>query len=307
MFGEPQSLPDTSSVIWDPRVALDGASHLLVAWSNTPFTTDPDGGVAYQYADTQVYSHNLSRVAPALPLDPGAAAAAATDVVFDAQGNAIAVWLRRSTAAATSFDVVSRISPPGLRSVAMSQTLSTSNTLYSLPFVLPRLALGETGGAIFAAWHEWQQAVSDGPVVLQTRGALRVTENFATTHTLGVDGDLPSWMEPSSNTVPMNTPDALRYNELRQPSFDVAVGPNDEGFMAVASFNNKTMPMTRKLWLQRARSEQEPSKPLEVWSDGVPNRPSPPAVAINAQGDGALVWDTQTSAGTYVVMTSLLN
>ena len=84
------------------------------------------------------------------------------------------------------------------------------------------------------------------------------------------------------------------------------MGPNQAGFVVGAAYNTSSSPTQRELWLQRVGSKQEPDRPIRfTQADSVPARPSAPKLGMNANGDGAVVWDRQIG-GHYYVFVSLL-
>jgi hypothetical protein len=63
----------------------------------------------------------------------------------------------------------------------------------------------------------------------------------------------------------------------------------------------------RALWLQRIGPEAEPTQLISLSdNDNVPSRPSPVKLGMNANGDGAVVWDQQVD-GRYHVFVNLLD
>jgi hypothetical protein len=63
----------------------------------------------------------------------------------------------------------------------------------------------------------------------------------------------------------------------------------------------------RTLWLQRIAPNAGPTELIPLTdSDTVPSRPSPVKLGMNANGDGAVVWDQQVD-GRYHVFVNLLD
>lgn len=289
------------SFVFGTSVALNSGIGGLVAWTRVPVNTNADGGIDVRYTSSSAVNTRVAGV-----VNPGETfvrsiyPSSSPDVVLDPQGRGFAVWLQATSSTAEQLNVVSREYVPNVGwSKYPTQTLSERGGVWSVP----RIVMGPDGSA-FSTWRESVGTpASTGPTALLTRGALRTADKFGTAYELGMPSDATTWNDVDPMAL---TPEStVTLIDGFQPSWTTAVGPGHTGFIAGASFVAGT-PATRQLWLQRMAPDQVPSEPvLLAASDSVPSRPSPVKLGLNANGDGAVVWDRQIN-GHYHVVVSLL-
>lgn len=311
-----QTVPTSDSILLDPRVALRGASDGLLAWSTIPYSAVPDAGYVPNVSGMAAFMLRLGAgLSAPLPLGQRSGATGGSDIVLDAQGRIVAVWLQHDGSDDTSVvSVVSGVSSTQNGGRLASQVLSTGASV----FPSPRLAIAADGGTALAAWHEWLPSAQAGSYTQQLRAALRRADSFEEPSWLGLPSDTPSWSDAqmdmtTSQMASMSVEDFLAFNEYRQPSYDLVVGPDQQGFVVDAAYTTGGTPTGRRIWLQRVRAHSSDDMgemgsapgPIIVAEDRVERRPSPPRLAINANGDGAIIWDKRV-AGRYVVVTRML-
>ena len=303
-FSRMENTSDTyDSFVFGTSVALTSGIGGLVAWTRVPVSTTADGGVDVGFTSSSALNTRVAGV-----LNSGEAftrsiyPSSSPDVALDAQGRGFAVWLQATTATAEQLNIVSTEYVPNVGWTKKAvQTLSERGGVWSVP----RIVMG-TDGSAFSAWRESVgTAATSGPTALLTRGALRTTDKFGPAYELGLPSDVATWndVDPMAPT-PEST---VTWIDGFQPNWTTAVGPDHTGFIAGASFVASTSPATRQLWLQRMAPDQAPSVPVLLGiTDSVPSRPSPVKLGLNANGDGAVVWDRQIN-GHYHVVVSLLD
>ena len=306
-FEELVNVLDTADrFVFGTSVAVSNLTGGLVAWTDMGLMMVPDAG---SVPDFTKLSARSSRVETSL--NNGLAFAStlrstSPDVVLDEHGNGVAVWVQAAAAGSSMFEVVSRIYVPGMGwEVQRPHTLSARGAMFSTP----RVAIGSDGTS-FAVWREGTgtTATAESPstsVPLQTYGAVRTEAGFGASYELGLPSLTATWNDIDTTTWTPETTVAL--TDMLQPSWSTAVGPNKTGFIAGASFTTSVAPVERALWLQRIGPEAEPTE-LIALNDGdtVPSRPSPVKLGMNANGDGAVVWDQQVD-GLYHVFVNLLD
>ena len=290
------------SFVFGTSVALNSAVGGLVAWTRVPVNMTADGGIDVQFMSASAVNTRVAGV-----VNPGETFMRSTypssspDVVLDSQGKGFAVWLQATSATGEQLNVVSREYVPNVGwSKYPTQTLSERGGVWSVP----RIVMGPDGSA-FSTWRESVGTpAATGPTALLTRGALRTADKFGTAYELGLPSDVTTWNDVDPMAL---TPEsAVTFIDGFQPNWTTAVGPDHTGFIAGASFVAGTPP-TRQLWMQRMAADQAPSDSVLLGStDSVPNRPSPVKLGLNANGDGAVVWDRQID-GHYHVFVSLLD
>jgi hypothetical protein len=289
------------SFVFGTSVALSKKMSGLIAWTSVPVSTNADGGVQVEFTSANAMGLRLT----ADPLRNGAVlgrddfASANPDVVMGADGRGVGVWLQATSSTANELSVLSKVYVPNTGWTAL-HTLSERGGMWSTP----RVAIGPDGSA-FTAWREsLGTPPATGPTTLLTRGALRSTDTFGSAYELGLPSDTTTWNDVDPNAWTAET--WVTVLDRFQPNWTIAVGPNQTGFIAGASFDASATPATRQLWLQRMGAAQEPSVPILIADiDSVPNRPSGVNLGLNANGDGAVVWDRQI-AGHYHVYASVL-
>lgn len=289
--------------VFGTSVAVSNVMSGLVAWTDMAVTTIPDAGaipdITNPIARSSPIINNLERIRP---FASGAARSTSPDVVLDANGNGVAVWVQASALDSTRYNVVTGDYTSGSWTVRPAP-LSSRGSVYSMP----RLAIGGDGTS-FATWRESTASdpssteASSEP--LQTYGALRTAAGFGDAHPLGMPSLPAGWNDiDTANWTPEMMVTLL---DLLQPTWSAAVGPDSTGFIAGASFITGSAPVRRELWLQRVSADQEPAQ-LVLLSDGdeLPSRPSPVKLSVNANGEGAVVWDRQVNGRYHVFVNRL--
>jgi hypothetical protein len=302
-FSRMQNTTDEfDSFVFGTSVALNSSIGGLVAWTRVPVNTNADGGIDFQVTSSSAVNTRVAGIVKAgEAFVTSKYPSSSPDVVLDAQGQGFAVWLQATSDAVDKLNVVSREYAPNVGWTKHPvQTLSDRGGVWSTP----RVVMGPDGSA-FTTWREsLGTAASGGPASLLTRGALRTADKFGTDYELGLPSDVTTWSDVDPAAL---TPEsAVTLFDGFQPTWTTAVGPDHTGFIAGASFSTSSSPATRQLWLQRMAPDQAPSEPVLISEgDSVPSRPSPVKLGLNANGDGAVVWDRQIN-GHYHVFVSLL-
>lgn len=295
----------TDNFVFGTSVSLNNASSGLIAWTEVPVSTNAEGGVDVQFTSANAKGTRVTAVVrPGETFVNSSYPSSSPDVVIDSQDRGVAVWLQATSPTLDQLSIVSRIYLPGIGwTMQPMQTLSDRGGIWSTP----RVVMGPDG----SAFTTWREAIGDAAAsgtmatTLLTRGALRTADKFGAAFELGLPSDVPNWndVDPQAWT-PETTVTAL---DGFQPNWTIAMGPGQTGFIAGASFSASSSPATRQLWLQRMAPDQAPSEPIFLSKrDSVPSRPSPVKLGLNANGDGAVVWDHQID-GHYHVFASLLD
>jgi|GEM_PF-6026088 len=306
-FEELVNVLDTGErFVFGTSVAVNNLIGGLVAWTDMDLTSVPDAGPV---PDITKLSARASRVETSLSNGlafTNTLRSTSPDVVLDAQGNGVAVWVQAAAAGGSTFEVVSRIYVPGMGwTVQRPHTLSARGGMFSTP----RVAIGADGTS-FAVWREATGPAPTAesgsmPMPLQTYGSVRTETGFGESYELGLPSLTTNWNDIDTTTWTAETSVAL--TDMLQPSWSTAVGPDKTGFIAGASFTTSVAPVERALWLQRIGPDAEPMALISLGAnDSVPSRPSPVKLGMNANGDGAVVWDQQVD-GRYHVFVSLLD
>jgi hypothetical protein len=294
------------SFVFGTAVALNGADSGLIAWTEVPVSTY-DGGSSLDLQASSAYSRRVGSLSSGDELSSASALLSTSpDIVMDAQGNGVAVWIESSSTDANVLRVMSKSYVPSVGwSSSGRHTLSESGRMWSTP----RVARG-ADGSVFAVWRESPDADAASSsmqgATLFTRGALRIGETFGDPHELGLPSAAAFWGD--INTEAWSAESTVTFLDQLQPSWSIAVGPQQVGFVAGASFDNSTTPARRQLWLQRVSDALPASEPILFTDhDSVPGRPSTLKLGLNANGDGAIVWDRQTDDGHYHVYANVLD
>ena len=286
-------------------VATHSATGGLIAWTELPVETLPDAGPV---PDLSNYTAFNSRVGSSLSTGTSFAAtglrSTSPDVVLDALGHGVGVWVEGSSTTALRVVAARYIAGMGFGGPRAIHTLSERGDIFSTP----RVVMGADGTA-FAVWRQTMTSSTSSTEPSSdprhTYGALRFADGFRVSQELGRPSDPIFWSELANETWTPET--TVTFFDLLQPSWSSAVGPEQTGFIAGASFSSSASPPTRELWLQRLGPDDQPSEliPLSP-SDTVPSFPSPVRLGLNANGDGAVVWDRQID-GRYHVFVNLID
>jgi hypothetical protein len=284
--------PSGDNLVFSSSVAVNSMSNGLVAWTAVPVEMVGDAGPLPSFDQAKLFGMLIGSGSgqPGESFGENPKLSSNPDVVLGPQGNGMAVWVQGPDNTALSV-VAKPYVPDADWTNQPLQTLSERGDRFSLP----RVAIGADGTS-FAAWREsTQPAGGDAAPEIGPRlmfGAMRVGDTFAAARELGLPSDLVTWSDVDLAAL---TPESLvTLFEFVQPSWAVAVGPQQTGFLAGTAYDSSVTPFTRQLWFQRVSADNEPTEVMVFTaSDSVPSRPSPLKLGLNANGDGALVWDRQ--------------
>jgi hypothetical protein len=301
-------LERSNAFVLGTSVAVNSPSSGLVAWTDVPINTNADGGAFPDFSDWNAFNSLVNgQLGRGIGFTGPDYRSTSPDIAMDAQGNALGVWVQALKDQPPPLKVVVGSYVPGEGWASRSpQTLSERGGAFSAP----RIAMGSDGSA-FAAWRETTASESSTTMTMprsalfHTYGALRTANEFGPAYELGRPSQMAYWNDIDAQAL---TPETIvTFLDQLQPAWSIAVGPNHTGFIAGASFRSSVTPARRELWLQRIGPDQEPAQLIPLSSsDTVPSRPSPVKLSLNANGDGAVVWDRQID-GLYHVYANLLD
>jgi len=290
--------------VFGTSVAVNNLTGGLVAWTDMNLVPIPDAGSVPDFTNAAARSSRVeTSLSDGLPFT-SESRSTSPDVALDEQGNGVAVWMQGTASSSRVFHVMSRSYEAGTAwSTQRPYTLSQRGGAYSAP----RVVIG-VDGTSFAVWRESTAdpaSTEQTSAPLQTFGAMRTAAGFGPAYELGLPSITTTWNDIDTTTWTPET--TVTLLDMLQPTWSTAVGPEQTGFIAGASFTTSVAPVTRALWLQRIGSQGEPTQLIPLSEDDtVPSRPSPVELGMNANGDGAVVWDQQVD-GRYHVFVNLLD
>jgi hypothetical protein len=306
-FSEMDSILERrNAFVLGTSVAVNSPTSGLVAWTDVPINTNADGGAVPDFSDSNAFNSLVDgQLGQGIGFTGPDYRSTSPDIVMDAQGNALGVWVQALKDQPAPLKVVVGSYMPGDGwGSRPPQTLSDRGGTFSAP----RITMGSDGSA-FAAWRETTASESSTTMtrsaLFHTYGALRTADEFGPAYELGRPSQMAYWNDIDAQAWTTET--TVTFLDQLQPTWSIAAGPNHTGFIAGASFRSSVTPTTRELWLQRIGPDQEPAQLIRLsLSDEVPSRPSPVKLSLNANGDGAVVWDRQVD-GLYHVYANVLD